>query len=120
MHMYWYIWCVYCSQTRIADWEEGGLENKFLLLKLRQASEDLQSYEIEAAPKGWRFLWDRYRHIYVHTQLKLYIMSMYVCCTVCTVYTWWCAMCVVLCFLTLKKTCGVFVLLDDLVHSQFE
>jgi hypothetical protein len=47
-------------KTRLADWEEGGLETKFLLSKLKQASEALLSYEIEAAPKGWRFLWDRY------------------------------------------------------------
>jgi hypothetical protein len=45
-------------KTRLADWEEGGLETKFLLSKLKQASEALLSYEIEAAPKGWRFLWD--------------------------------------------------------------
>jgi hypothetical protein len=46
-------------KTRISDWEEGGLDTKFLLTKLKQASEDLQSYEEDAAPKGWRFLWDR-------------------------------------------------------------
>jgi hypothetical protein len=47
-------------KTRLSDWEEGGLETKFLLSKLKEASDSLLNYEKEAAPKGWRFLWDRY------------------------------------------------------------
>jgi hypothetical protein len=45
-------------KTRLSDWEEGGLETKFLLSKLKEASDSLLNYEKEAAPKGWRFLWD--------------------------------------------------------------
>jgi hypothetical protein len=47
-------------KTRLSDWVEGGLETKFLLSKLKEASDSLLNYEKEAAPKGWRFHWDRY------------------------------------------------------------
>ena len=59
------------------------METKFLLLKLKEASDSLLSYEFEAAPKGWRFLWDRYS---VYECTVLYVnptLCLCVCVCVC-------------------------------------
>ena len=47
-------------ETRIKDWREGGLSSTYIVKKLREAAQELRSYEQSAVPEGWSCHWDRY------------------------------------------------------------
>ncbi|XP_064599857.1 formin-binding protein 4-like [Liolophura sinensis] len=56
-------------ETRIQDWEAGGLSNQYLLKKLQDASDQLLKYEDSAAPPGWSTHWNRNYRRYFYTNV---------------------------------------------------
>ena len=59
-------------ETRHQDWQAGGLNTEFYLIKLEEANWQLEQYERSAAPPGWSCHWDRSyrRYFYMNKRTK--------------------------------------------------
>lgn len=59
-------------ETRHQDWQAGGLNTEFYLIKLEEANWQLEQYERSAAPPGWSCHWDRSyrRYFYMNKRSK--------------------------------------------------
>ncbi|XP_028416445.1 formin-binding protein 4-like [Dendronephthya gigantea] len=57
-------------ETRIKDWREGNLSSAYMVKKLRDAAEELKSYEQSAIPQGWSCNWDSTYKRYFYTNDK--------------------------------------------------
>ena len=52
-------------QTRLTDWQEGGLVGEYFYQCLREVDAMLKKYESSAVPSGWTCQWDRYGAFYL-------------------------------------------------------
>ncbi|XP_046861631.1 formin-binding protein 4-like [Xenia sp. Carnegie-2017] len=57
-------------ETRIRDWREGGLSSTYIVKKLREAAQELTSYELSAVPEGWTCHWESTYKRYFYTNSK--------------------------------------------------
>lgn len=53
------------GQTRLTDWQEGGLVGEYFYQCLREVDAMLKKYESSAVPSGWTCQWDRYGAFYL-------------------------------------------------------
>ena len=42
------------------DWKEGAISSKFILNKLKQANERINTFVEDEVPCGWKCVWDRF------------------------------------------------------------
>lgn len=47
-------------QTRLKDWQEGGLNAEYFFQRMSEVNGLLEQYETAAVPPGWACHWDRY------------------------------------------------------------
>ncbi|XP_070200550.1 formin-binding protein 4-like isoform X2 [Littorina saxatilis] len=54
-------------QTRLTDWQEGGLIGEYFYQRLREVNSVLKQYESSAVPTGWTCQWDSNFRRYFYT-----------------------------------------------------
>lgn len=66
-------------QTRLKDWQEGGLNSEYFFQRMSEVNATLQQYENSAVPPGWACHWDRY----AISHLSLFFCNCCCCCCCC-------------------------------------